>query len=128
MTCDLINAYFQFRVSPESVHLLAFICPLEKDVMLRIPQGWHESGDWLNVETRCLSAGVSHSLKIMEDLLLQPKSGTEAYKLCAHMLLKAVEKDWKFPKDKFHVSPQVVISGLLLTCTPMGIVSIKPDG
>ena len=25
-------------------------------------------------------------LKIFDDLLLQPKNGTEAYKLCSHML------------------------------------------
>ena len=48
------------------------------------------------MEIRCILDGLSRSLKIMDDLSLQPKSGTEAHKLCAHMLLKAVEKNWKF--------------------------------
>ena len=71
VTADLVNAYFQLRISQESVHLLTFICPIGKFAMLRIPQGWHESGDLLNIETRCLLSSLSHSLQIFDDLLLQ---------------------------------------------------------
>ena len=42
-------------------------------------------------------------------------------------IVKAIEKNWKFSKTKFHIFPQVVFSGLLLTCTPGGTVSIKHD-
>ena len=33
--------------------------------------------------------GLRHSWKIMDDLCVQPESGSEAYKVCVHLLLKA---------------------------------------
>ena len=82
-------------ISPESVHLSAFICPFGKYVMLRIPRGCYESVDWLNIETRCLLASLSRSLKIMDDLLLQPKNGTKAYKLCARTFAKGNREEFE---------------------------------
>ena len=78
-------------------------------------QGWTESWDFWNVETRCLLAGVLGSIKIFNDRLLQPKNASEAYQMCANVLVQAIKKNWKFSSVKFHVCPRVTFSGLLLT-------------
>ena len=78
---DLIQAYFQLMVAEESVHLLVFLCQWGKMVIARVPMGWTSSGDYLHIETRCLLSGMDRSIKIFNNLLLQPQSGSEAYKL-----------------------------------------------
>ena len=82
-------------------------------------------GEWgfFKYRDHCLLAGLSRSIKNFDVVLLQPKNGTEAYKLCYEILIKAVEKNLKFSKTKFYI----VFSGLLLTCTSGGTVGIKPD-
>merc|ERR1711954_246071 len=71
---DLIQANFQLRVAEESVHLLVFICPYGKYAMLRVLMGWTSSGDYLNIETRCLLSRLDRSIKIFDDIFLQPQS------------------------------------------------------
>merc|ERR1712106_239841 len=66
---DLINSYFQLRISKESQPLLAFICPYGKFIMQRVPQGWVSSGDHLNIETRILLQGLERSAKIVDDTI-----------------------------------------------------------
>ena len=124
---DLVQAYFQLRVAEESVHLLVFIYPWGKYAMLRMPMGWTSSGDYLNIETRCLLSGLDRSIKIFDDLLLQPQSRSKACQLCAKVLSQAIAKNLKFSVSKFRVAPSVTFSGLLLTAKPNGDVDIKPD-
>ena len=81
VSLDLIQAYFQLKVAEESVHLLVFLCPWGKMAMNRLPMGWTGSGDYLHITTRCLLAGLDRSINIFDDLLLQPESGSEAYRV-----------------------------------------------
>ena len=92
-----------------------------------VPLGWTSSGDYLNIETRCLLSGLDRSIKIFDDLLLQPQKNSEAYQLCAKVLSQAIAKNLKFSVSKFRVAPSVTFSGLLLTAKPNGDVDIKPD-
>ena len=123
---DLIQAYYQLRVAEESIHLLVFLCPWGKMCMARLPMGWTGSGDYLHITTRALLTGMDRAINIFDDLLLQPHSGTEAYQLGAKILCQAIQKNLKFSKTKFQVSPKVVFCGLQLSTQSNGEVSIHP--
>ena len=112
---DLIQAYYQLRVAEESIHLLVFLCPWGKFCMARLPMGWTGSGDYLHITTRALLSGMDRAINIFDDLPLQPHSGTEAYQLGAKILCQAIQRNLKFSKTKFQVSPKVVFCGLPLS-------------
>ena len=88
--------------------------------------GWTSSGDYLHIETRCQPSRIYRSIKIFNDLLLQPKSGSEAYKLCSQVLSQAIGKNLKFSISNFRVTPTVTFSSLMLTAKPNDDVDIKP--
>ena len=88
-----MNAHFQLRVASKSVHLLVLICLFGKFAMLRVPMGWTSSGDYLNIKNNCLLAGLDRSIKIFDNVLLQPKSRSEAHALFAEVLTKAISKN-----------------------------------
>ena len=96
VSVDLIQAYFQLKVAEESVPLLVFLCPWGKMAMNKLPMGWTGSGDYLHITTRCLLAGLDRSVNIFNDLLLQPQSGSEAYRVAAQVLIQAIGKNLKF--------------------------------
>ena len=95
--------------------------------MARLPMGWTRSGDYLHITTRTLLPGMDRAINIFDDLLLQPHSGTEAYQLGAKILCQAIQRNLKFSKTKFQVSPEVVFCGLQLSTQSNGKVSIQPD-
>ena len=105
MSLDLIQAYFQLKVAEESVPLLVFLCQHGKFAMNRLPMGWTGSGDYLHITTRCLLAGLDRSVNIFDDLLLQPQSASEAYKVTAQVLIQAIGKNLKFSLSKFQIAP-----------------------
>ena len=90
VSLDLIQAYFQLKVAEESVPLLVFLCQHGKFAMNRLPMGWTGSGDYLHITTRCLLAGLDRSVNIFDDLLLQPQSASEAYKVTVQVLIQAI--------------------------------------
>ena len=92
-----------------------------------LPIGWTESGDYLHITSRALLSGMDRSINIFDDLLLQPQSGSEAYKLGSQVLCQAISKNLKFSRSKFHVSPRVTFCGLQLTAKSNGEVDIEPD-
>ena len=104
---DLIQAYYQLRVAEESIHLMVFLCPWGKFCMACLPMGWTGSGDYLHITTRALLSGMDRAINIFGDLLLQPHSGTEAYQLGAKILCQAIQRNLKFSKTEFQVSPEV---------------------
>ena len=95
--------------------------------MTRCGQGHKDSGDQLNIKTRELLAGVDRGSKIIDDLLLMPKTLNDAYKDGASVLQEAIKKNFKFSPGKFIISPQITFSGLYLTSSPSGSVGIYPD-
>ena len=86
MSFDLIQAYFQLRVAKESISLLVFLYPWGKMALSRLPMGWTGSGDYLYITTRAFLSGMDRAINIFDDLLLQPHSGSEAYKLGSQVL------------------------------------------
>ena len=95
--------------------------------MLCLPLGWTGSGGYLPIPTRCLLSGMARSINIFDDLLLQPKSSSEPYKLGSQVLSQAISNNLKFSLSKFHVTPSVTFWGFQLTAKPNGDVDIKPD-
>ena len=95
--------------------------------MLCVPMGWTSSGDYLHIETRCLLSGMDRGIKIFNDLLLQPQSGSKAYKLCSQVLSQAIGKNLKFSVSKFKVAPIVTFCSLLLTAKTNGDMDNEPD-
>ena len=95
--------------------------------MNRLPMVWTGSGDYLHITTRCLLAGLDRSINIFDDLLLQPESGSEAYRMAAQVLIQAIGKNLKFSLSKFQISPCLTFCGLKLTANPDGNVNIEPD-
>ena len=79
------------------------------------------------MNTRELQAGFDRAAKIIDDLLLMPKSLTDAYHDRALVLQAAISKNFKFSPDKFLISPQATFSGLSLSSSPSGDVAILPD-
>ena len=66
---DLLHSFFQVRVAEEDWPLLAFVIPSGKFCFTRLIQGHLNSGDHLNMETRCLLVGLQQSLQIMDDIM-----------------------------------------------------------
>ena len=77
---DLVNSYFQIRVKEECIPLLTFILQQCKFSMTTCDQGHHDVMDQLNVKTCQFLAGVDQAKKIIDDLLLMPRSLTDAYR------------------------------------------------
>ena len=98
-----------------------------KMAMPRLPVGWIGSGDYLHITTRALLSGMDRAINIFDDLLLQPHSGSEAYKLASHILCQSIKKNLKYSHTKFHVSPKVVFCGLQLSTQSNGEDSIQHD-
>ena len=90
-------------------------------------QGHHDAGDQLHVKTRELLAGVDRAAKIIDDLMLMPRSLTDAYRDGALVLQSAISKNFKFSAEKFLISPQVTFSELSLSSSPSGDVVKLPD-
>ena len=95
--------------------------------MLRVPQGWIESMDHLNIHTRCLLAGLERASKIVDDACLMPRSASEGYYMAYKVLIAAISKTINFSPGKFILSPLVTFAGLQLRALPSGEVIIHPD-
>ena len=68
-----------------------------------LPMGWTGSGDYLHITTRSLLDGLERSVNIFDNLLLQPQSTSEAYRVAAQVLIQAIGKDLKFSLSKFQI-------------------------
>ena len=90
-------------------------------------KGYHNSGDYLNINTRCLLAGIPRAVKIIDDGLLQPGNATQAYKEPSMVMTEAIRKSFKFSEEKFNISTQVLFAGLDITTNASGRVTICPD-
>ena len=95
--------------------------------MARLLMGWTGSRDYLHITTRALLSDMDRAINIFNEFLLQPHSGTEAYKLGSQILCQAIQKYLKFSHTKLPVSLKVVYCGLQLSTQSNGEVSIQPD-
>ena len=59
LSLDLVSSFFQLCVDKRDQHYLTFIVPDGKFYMKRAAIGEKNSGDTLNVHTRCLLVGLS---------------------------------------------------------------------
>ena len=89
--------------------------------------GHNDSGDHLNIASRCLLIGLEQAVKIMVDILLAACSLKEAYLMGARLLANAAKKKWIFSRKKFSIGASVTYCGLTLTASPEGKVSILPS-
>ena len=92
-----------------------------------LPMGWTGSGNYLHITTRCLLAGLDRSVNIFDDLLLQPQSASEAYRVAAQVLIQAIGKKLKFSLLKFQIAPCLTFCGSKLKTNLDGNIDIKPD-
>ena len=90
-------------------------------------QGWSSSGDYLNIYSRELLAGIQRSIKLIDDGCLQPRTAQETYDMTAEVMAKAIKDNFKFSIEKFHIGPSATFAGLSLVTSASGNVTIKPD-
>ena len=83
-------------------------------------QGWSSSGDYLNIYTRELLAGLPRSIKLIDDGCFQPRSAQEAYDLTATVITKAIKDNFKSSVEKFQVGPSTTFAGLSLVTSSSG--------
>ena len=101
--------------------------PQGKFVMTCLGQGYHNSGDHLNINTHCLLAGIQKSIEIIDDGLLQQETAIQAYKEAWKVIMVAMKGNFKFSGEKFVIGLNAKFAGLDLTANPVGNVTIKPD-
>ena len=68
--------------------------------MTRSGQGHHDTGDQLNLNICELLAGVDRAAKIINDILLMPRTLTNAYRDRALLLQAAIAKNFHFSCEK----------------------------
>ena len=100
LTCiDLSNAYFSIGLDPEMAPLTSFIDPLGRRLMFRsLPQGFKNSGSFLQVALAKLLHDIPTSLFVADDIIICTK-GT-----FAQHLLEVSKVCERLKEGKFRIS------------------------